>query len=375
MSSTPVPIKLTARVVTQGDTKFYYTSIPAVDLLDESRFMVDRWNNTSQRGYQREVNEPHTRHIAQFIRGNATPTTNVLPTPIVINVRGTLHVSAPDAHNIVQIEIPASEQGYIIDGQHRIAGARKVAEDDDHAILDTYEFGVVITNFNLQHEMIHFKNLNGTSNRPSKSLAQVIGHQLYEATGIAPITWSEQATNSAVALTIRLSTDSQSPFYGKISVGGIRKRSFHTTVQSAMVEALLPLFLNGRFSDPSLSPAITYQYVLDFWKAVALVWPEAMANPESSIIQRTVGVKPMTKILTKIFNNITVNPSPAQFLSILTDIRENLNLNDESWTTRPQAQLNSLRAGYSLNRGTTIIADFMWSGIDPKSYTGSKVAQ
>lgn len=362
MSST---LKLSARATKQGDTLFYYTSIPAVDLIDEDKFTADRWNNASQQGYQREINEPHSRRIAQFIRGKGGANTNVLPTPVVINIRGKLTVSTPDANGMVTIEVSDREPGYIIDGQHRIEGVRKISKDDENDVLDSYELGVILTNFNLEEEMVHFKNLNGTSNRPSKSLAQVIGHQLYQLSGEAPVTWNEQATNSAVALTIRLATDPASPFFGKIAIGGLRKRSFHTTVQSAFVQALMPLFTNGRFSDPTIQPEITYQYVLHFWKAVQAVWPEAMANPESSTIQRTVGLNPLTKVLVKIFNNMTINPSPELMERTLREAATNLLVDDAAWEARPNAKLNVLRSGYSLNRGTTIVADYLWSGVDP----------
>lgn len=356
-----------ARVVRQDDITFYETSIPSVDLLDESKFVVDRWNNTSQRGYQREINDNHSRRIAQYIKGKIE-TTNLMPTPIVANIRGLLNVSPTTIPGIVKLEIPESEVCYIIDGQHRIKGVDKVNSDNE-GLLENYEFGITFTNLSLEEEMVQFKNLNSTANRPAKGLGQVIGHQLAVMTGIAPITFTEQATNAAVGLTIRLTTDADSPMYGKIAIGGIRKRSFHTTVQSSMVNALLPMFLSGRFSDLTMPPAQSYQYVLDFFKAVEATWPDAVGNPDNSTILRTIGFTPLLKVMSKVFNNLNLNPSQADFEAILADVRANLGVDDEAWATLPQAKLNSIRAGYSLNRGNSLIADYLWSGVDTKTHS------
>ena len=355
---------LIARPVKQDDIVFYETAIPAVDLLNEEQFSVDRWNNSSQRGYQREINDQHSRRIAQYLKGN-TQVTNVMPTPVVVNCRGDLKVTPLD-HGMVRLDLP-NELLYVVDGQHRIEAVQKVNADNEATLMD-YEFGIVLTNFSLEQEMIHFKLLNSTANRPARGLGQVIGHQLSEMTGVAPVTFTEQQTNAAVGVTIRLTIDQDSPFYGKIAIGGIRRRSFHTTAQSAMVDALLPMFLTGRFSDTTMKADVIYEYVLNFWKAVEVVWPEACANPESSTIQRTIGLTPLAKVLGKIFNNLSINPSYKDYVKVLTEIREKAHVSDDDWANIPQARINALRHGYSMGRGNTIVADYLWSAVNTKAY-------
>jgi hypothetical protein len=48
--------KLYAKEVKQGGHVFYETSLPAVDVTDESMFTIDRFDPTTNQGYQREVN-------------------------------------------------------------------------------------------------------------------------------------------------------------------------------------------------------------------------------------------------------------------------------------------------------------------------------
>jgi len=362
-------LTLTARPVVQGDVTFYETGIAAADLLNEEQFDVDRWNNSSQRGYQREINDPHTRRIAQYLKGN-TEVTNVMPTPIVVNCRGNIRVT-PLGEGSVQINLPADEKLYVVDGQHRIEAVHKVNEDNE-SILEDYEFAVVLTNFSLEQEMIHFKLLNATANRPARGLSQVIGHQLSEMTGVAPVTYTEQQTNAAVGTVIRLAVETDSPLYGKIAIGGIRKRSFHTTVQASVVNALLPMYLTGRFSDTTLKMDATYEYVSNFWKAVEQTWPEAWGNPESSTIQRTIGLTPLAKVMNKIFNNLTINPSYEDYVRILKDIRDIGHVSDEDWATLPNARINSLRHGYSMGRGNTIVADYLWNAVDTKAFVAAE---
>lgn len=355
-------IKLFARRVQQGDTVFYETALDANDLVNEDTISVDRWNNSSQKGYQREVNEHHVRRIANYMKGNVG-NTNVLPSNVIINWRDPFKVTDL-GRGLVEIDLQ-DFPGYVVDGQHRVEAAREVISDlrDKGEDLEGYEFGVTVTNFSLEEEMVHFKNLNTTANRPAKGLSQIIGHQLNTLSGVAPTTWTEQATNRAVALTVRLATDIESPWYGKIAIGGIRKRNFHITVQASMVTSLLPLFTNGRFSDPKMSSEHIYQSVLAYWKAVETVWPEAMANPDASTIQRTSGLNPLNKIMNKIFNNLIINPIQSDFEKILKDIRSNLSFEDEDWATGNSGKAAMLRAGYSNNKGMNIITDYLWSGV------------
>lgn len=352
-------MKLTARRVTQNSTVFYETAIGAETLVDEDAFHPDRWNTMDNSGYQREINEPHARRIASYL-GNEEGD-NVLPTSLIINYRTPLVVRDLE-DEMVELDIRPGLIGYIVDGQHRLAAANRAIEEGTD--LSKYEFGVTITQFTLAEEMSHFRNINTSANRPPKGLGQVINARLSEEFGRPTANVTDQATNRVVALVSRLSSDSESPWYGKVAMGGLRKRSFNTIVQSALVKAFLPLFTAGRFYDPAERPEHIYQIVLNYWKAVEHVWPTAVANEQNSIILRANGAEPLIIILSRILT-LKVNPSYADMVDLLSSVRLNTGTTDADWA-RDKGKIMDKRYGYSLSIGHKLIADFLWTGVDSR---------
>jgi hypothetical protein len=125
------------------------------------------------------------------------------------------------------------------------------------------------------------------------------------------------------------------------------------------------LFSNGRFSDLTLDPSLPYGFVLSFLKSVERTWPVAVNDPESYLILRSVGVMVLGKILVRIFNNLDINPSTEDFDRVLGAIRD-AGWDDSAWSVSPRSQINGLRAGYSLNRGNSLVADYLWALVPTK---------
>lgn len=376
-------ITLTAYPVKQGGTTFYLSALPAADLIDDDHFRVDHWNATNQEGYQREINQSHAHRLARYL-GKAyvtdddntrtrqesgksiqaqAVTTNALPSSIVINFRHPLAVTPiPDSNGAVSIKLD-EWPGYFIDGQHRIEAVKEILEQDENSDLAEYEFAVTLTNFSLEEEMIHFRNLNSTANRPPKGLNEAISHSLYAKYGRTPASFGEVSRNRATGITMHIATDQTSPWYGKIALGGVRKRAMHTTVQSQFTQSMMGLFNRGRFSDPSESLDRIYDLENNFWLAVQAVWPEAVNNVESSMIQRPGGFFPLHRLLERIFNNLKLNPTEEDFTTLLQAIRSNAGLTGNGWV-RHVGTIDQLRLGYSENRGYVIVADYLWNAID-----------
>lgn len=380
-------LTLTAYPVHQGKSTFYQTAIPAEVLTDSAQWKIDRWDFTSKEGYQREINQSHAHRLARYLgkaylqddgpsghvmgqtnSDNPKPgITNVLPSSIVINFRNPLEVKELEggAVSITLERWPA----YVIDGQHRIEAIRELVE----AGIDVsdYEFPVTLTQFSLEDEMVHFRNLNTTANRPPKGLNEAITHQLYSKYNRAPSTWGEVSATRATGITMRIASDLDSPWYGRIALGGVRKRAMHSIVQSQFSQSIRGSFISGRFSDPSENLDNVYSLIRNYWAAIAEVWPEAMGNPESSLIQRPSGTFPLNRVLERIFSNLSLNPSKKDFVMILEDIRDNFDLTDEAFD-RQTGILSQMRKGYSENKAHRIIADYLWSGVSPEIKTRLK---
>lgn len=349
-------LTLYARRVKQGTVTFYETAIAAGNLTDKDYYDIDTWNQATGEGYQREQNPSQVRGITNYLSG--TGHSNVMPQNIVVNSRLPLKVEEI-GNGIVKLTLE-NWPAYVIDGQHRINGVSKAI--DEGAELEDYEFGVTVTNFSIEEEMVHFRNLNYKGIRPPKGLGQVITSNLATKYGWAPRNWSEQAVNRAVAVTIRLANDPESPWYGKIALGGIRKRGYHTTVQSSFVNTLEPLFVTGRFADPNEKIDHVYELVLGFWKAVEKTWPEAMGSPATSLIQRPSGFAALNRFMGRIFGSVSLNADQAEIEEMLAQVRDNLNIDDIAWGYSA-GFIRNLRMGYSENKANGIVADYLWGGI------------
>lgn len=354
------PLTLTARRVTQGKISFYETAIAAGNLTDSDAYHVESWNAATDEGYQREINPSHAHKLTRYLE-QGDEHSNLLPQPIVINFREP--VAIRDLGNgMVEVTI-ARWPGHIVDGQHRVHAVDKAIEDGTD--LTDYEFGVTITNLPLEEEMVQFRNLNYTANRPPKGLGQTITSQLNAKFGWAPKSWLEAATNRAVAVTMKLSTDLDSSWYGKIALGGIRKRGYHTTVQSSFVKSLETLFTTGRFSDPDENIQHIYKLVNSFWQAVEIVWPQAVANPQASIIQRNSGFATLNRLMGRIFSSVNTNATKEEIVGLLTQIRDNLKVDDTAWDASV-GLVRNMRAGYSENKANLVMVDYLWGGIHIK---------
>jgi DGQHR domain-containing protein len=366
---------LTAFPVKQGDITFYLTSLTAGALVDETYFRIDRWNPASKEGYQREINSTHAHRLGRYLgrsheeagdlqgreyasAGPKTNNNNMLPSAVVINFRKPLVIDS-QASGAVEITLD-QWPGYIIDGQHRIEGAREQINAGNDDMID-YAFPVTLTNLSLEDEMTQFRNLNTTANRPPRGLNQAIAHSLYKQYGRIPMTWGEQAQIRTTDITMKLASETTSPWYGLIALGGIRKRSNHSTVQAQFSESIQPLFTTGRFSQPEQKLEEAYQLILNYWKAIEEVWPDA-ATSESSILFRPKGYWPLNKVLGHIFNSIALNPTKEDFVEILEAIKDKTGVEDEDWAK--DGRIDTLTQGYSTNKGYTLISDYLWRGVD-----------
>lgn len=350
-------MKITARSVTQGNTVFYETAIPAEELINEENFTPDRWNPISGKGYQREISQDHTRRIARYLSNEAV--TNVLPTSVIINARQPLQVTNI-GEGIVEIELKKFPL-YIIDGQHRIQALREAeAAGQD---LSDYELGVTLTNFDLRDEMIHFKNINTRANRAPKALSDVLMGQLADQYGVIPESLEDQATIRATQVVNRLVGDTDSVWHGKVALGGTRRRSYHTTVQSALAQSMKPMFTNGRFSDPTEDQREIYRIFRDFWNALAEVFPEAFENSYTHNIQRSLGFSVWHTVLNRILTNVNFNPTRDQMREAIAQAARELEMTSEFWQVGMTSGARQLAHGYNRDQGIRMVADQIWKAI------------
>jgi DGQHR domain-containing protein len=352
-------MKLVAKEVVQNGTKFYLTSIPAEEVIDESLFLPDRWNPVTNEGYQREPSKEYARRIQFFISGEGG--TNVLPTNVIINSRKPLKINRI-ANGMVEIDLETRDFPLtIIDGQHRIMALRNAIADGS-ADLDHYELGVTLTNFSIQDEIVHFRNINGRANKSPKALNDLLMGKLADEYGITPQTIEEQATIRANRVVLRLATDPESPWYNHIALGGMRRRSFHLSVQSSIATSMRTMFSSGRFSDPDENPDKIYQIFKSWWVSLAEVWPDAFENPESYVFMRQGGFYVWHRVLARVLTNANFNPTQAQMYEALNGLREKTGWDDEFFRMGNRQGAQSMVGGGVRGQVATsgVLTDVIW---------------
>ena len=106
--------------VRQGDIAFYVFKLKASKLWP--MVSINRRSETEDRGYQRVLSNARVKSVADHIR-NGQP----LPNSVLVALDSGKYDSTK-----MQLTIPKGEDvGWVIDGQHRIAGAHEAAEKTD----------------------------------------------------------------------------------------------------------------------------------------------------------------------------------------------------------------------------------------------------
>lgn len=352
-------MKFKAITVIQNGVTFYETALDAENLTDEELFVPDRWNPATNEGYQREISVVASDRLADYLKNPSD--INILPTSVLINSRSGLRVT-PLSEGIVEIEVKTFPL-YIVDGQHRIAGLRNAIANGETE-LERFQLGVTLTQFGLRDEMINFRNINARATKPPRSLADLIMGNLAKAYGIIPSTMAEQAQIRAGEVVQRLATDSNSPWYAHVALGGVRRRSYHYTVQSALARSIDTMFTNGRFSDPDEDKGHIYRIFLSYWQALAQIWPEAFENPYQYGFMRGSGFYVWHQVLSRILNNVNLNPTKEQFMKTFSEMLNRTGWESEYWKVTNPAGVALIGAGRSQSVRIGQVADVIWRELD-----------
>lgn len=276
----------------------YLATMPVEDLLQVAKVDVQHATENPT-GYQRKPGDSRFRALSKYIRAHE----GLLPTAILVNVRSESAKFQSEDGNAGVVSIPAGEPVWIVDGQHRLFGLKRAIEDlrseDPDAELG-YEVPVVFTlGFDQFEEMELFSVVNGKQKSVPTDLAADLLRSKVLAEGrgfVRSGRGNEAEFRKAVGASVaRYLNDVEGPWQGKIRLPN-----------EAANRKLKPLQLNSIAS--SLDTVLKDQYVrgiyegetskewprlrsliLTYWKALASLMPEAVADIEHHSLQRTVG--------------------------------------------------------------------------------------
>ena len=280
----------------------------------------DNWDGTGGKDlYQRKLDPERVRSIADYIRksvisdkGSSKVEKPLFPNSMILAIKGEYDLSA-SPWEIIDFDWNEVETVYIVDGQHRYAGMRRLYEQlqvrmllpdaNDEKLLSfikQYRFNcTILINYDLWEQAEVFADINFKQKRVNKSL-------YYEIYGQYPPERVEDYERSYIFLAHNLinvlNYHNLSPLKGMVKMLGTGSG---TISQAYLVEAIArhiqpdkAIWHYNPFDD-GFSPK-TYMHMavelLSYFTAIKNLFPEYWGNPKS-ILSKTSGLGAMIRLL------------------------------------------------------------------------------
>lgn len=261
--ATKQPCEFPAIEFVQGTSKLYLLACSAKALWKLVK--INRKIEDKDEGYQRTLSDTRVTKIARFIEGG-----NVIPLSILVS----LDKDSEFDKKTRVLRIPNKpDAGWVIDGQHRLAGARSAGNDIALPV-------VAIVGAETPEQIKLFVTIN----REQKGVPSSLYYELLKS---LPQTESEKQISEkrAVEIANALKADDRSPFFGKIvattspTLGQLSLTNF--------VRKVAPLVRSPNGTLMSLKPDGRPQAITNYYKALAQVFPKQFGV--DSIFFKTVG--------------------------------------------------------------------------------------
>jgi DGQHR domain-containing protein len=311
-------MKVPAIKIEQADTVLYLTYLRGVDLV-EGMTQVDAWSPGHKTGYQRIPTQARFRKIAKYIQRKQHSGRPILPQSVVLNHRDADHplkFTATDRGPLGTLELRQEENLWEVDGQHRLGGVRTAVEENP--AMGEYPVPIVITQgLTKLDEAVLFFVVNTNQKRVPTDLAQRLIEQQMKDPDMKMqlVAGGKDWISKGVKVVDAILATSKHPWEGKIGIPGTKTEGA-LTKQVSFVTSLKPLLTSiyGR-----VEPEEIAQLLIRYWKAIEAVYPEALADPDEYVIQKTVGIFPLHAVAQEIFDMVR-NSNGKVTLDALTEV-------------------------------------------------------
>lgn len=286
MAKQPTPEKLSydCLLFEQGRRKLVLFSCSAKELW--TIVQVNQHEEDGEDGYQRGVSTSRLAKIAAFIDDG-----NYIPTSVLISFEHA-KLSADGTKLIVD---KRQDAGWVIDGQHRLAGANQSEQD---IVLPVVAF----TDLDINDQINCFVTINREQRGVSSSLYLEL---LKHLPGTRNLT--DDAKQRAVDLAHQLRQDEDSPFFGRIVSTTSPKRGELSLTN--FVRKVHPLLKQGgqggrlaTFNDEHRCSTLN-----NYYKGLQQVFPDEYDN-SNSVFFKTAGFGALIGVLTPVLD-ITLTES------------------------------------------------------------------
>ena len=305
--------------------------IKAKFLADTDVFRTDIFDQTNNpEGYQRIPNQTRVQAFQRFIE-----TENMFsPTSILLNIRENAKIKIEHG----KILLDEGAEIWIVDGQHRVEGIRKLLDESSDQKYQNMDIPVIITQLkNKFEEAILFaifnktqmgirydlveEMLNNQVQKGNTSLKKLM--DMYDKAGMK-IFKEIDIRLDAVGITHMLNDKPGNPWHnmvifpneGRITAKDkiIKMRSFTTSLE--------PLIINMRDNLSNVDTDLIVKHLEIFWIALSKVMPMAFGEKDQYSLQKSTGVAVLHSVYPKILTALTGRLDPPKLNEFEEGLKE-----------------------------------------------------
>ena len=272
----PIHLHYKCVPVKQHDKVLYLFSAPAKVLFEVLE--INQRNPDKDEGYQRTLSSARVRSVSQFVDAK-----NVIAPAIVISLQKASFNEATS--ELAILNTPTA--GWVIDGQHRLAGAQECSLDIDLAVVAFLEL-------QLDQQIFQFVTINQAAKGVPRSLYYDLLKHLPPKQRPADV-----AKEKAADIANQLKHDEESPLYNRIAV--MSPQVGRTLSLTNFVRKVAPLIQVDRTPISAFSLHEQTRIVDNYFRGLREHEPLLFGN-SPSIVFRTVGFGGLLNALPTLFN-------------------------------------------------------------------------
>src|SRR5437016_5903634 len=103
-------------------------------------------------------------------------------------------------------------------------------------------------------------------------------------------------------IALRLNDDAESPWFKQLDLGGNKCSGLARRASLRTMQKAIKKFLSSSRMLGSHSPDATYNYLLNFWKAVAELLKAEWINPRKHFLTKGIGVYALTNLASVLYS-------------------------------------------------------------------------
>lgn len=268
-------LKFSCIPIKQGTTTLYALAIPAKTLWNIVQINTREPNKDV--GYQRVLSTSRVRAIAKYIAAK-----NPIPTSILVSFGTSASIDSMGT----EISITAKpDAGWVIDGQHRLAGAHMSSKEIELPVI-------AFIGLDIEEQIQQFITIN----KEAKGVPTSLYYDLLPHLSIKSA--SDRAKERAADIASELRKDEESPFAGRIVITTTPKKGELSL--NNFVRKIYPLLLDGK----ALSPySVNEQKLIiaNYYRGLQIAFPTFFTK-HSSLFFQTIGFGGLINVLPTFLN-------------------------------------------------------------------------